>query len=413
MSLPGLRVQLDVTEGPHAGTAIFWTQPGRYTVGRHEKAAVPVPYDLLAAEQQCQIEVTESGCVLQDLSSTTSTQINGVPAGRTLLQSGDRIRFGMTEIQVTADFNAEPPPTVLKRGAHATIDPTASGPGTPSKAATQPFAVPGYRLLRKLGEGAMGVVYEAERLSTQERVALKTIIPVAGSSRGAVQMFLREAEILAQLKHPRIVRFIESAHVAGRVVFAMELIDAVDVKALSQRLTPSQGVPFFCGVLRQVLDALAYAHEQGLVHRDVKPGNILINRDGVRWRAKLADFGLAKNFQLAGLSQITEDGDVKGTLAFMPPEQRLDSRYAKPAVDIYAAAATLYYFLAGVSPFRTLPRSISEIRTGDTSLVLLETVRPDLPRPLINVLHRALAPDPQDRFSSATELREALRPFTK
>jgi eukaryotic-like serine/threonine-protein kinase len=160
------------------------------------------------------------------------------------------------------------------------------------------------------------------------------------------------------LKHPRIVRFIESAHVAGRVVFAMELIDAVDVKALGQRLTQSQDVPFFCSILRQVLDALDYAHERGLVHRDVKPGNILISRDGVRWRAKLADFGLAKNFQLAGLSQITEDGDVKGTLAFMPPEQRLDSRYAKPTVDIYAAAATLYYFLAGVSRFRTLPRSI-------------------------------------------------------
>lgn len=413
MSTAGVRVQVDVTQGPHAGATIVWTRPGCYLVGRHEQASVSVPYDLLAGERQCQIEVTESGCILKDLSGAAATQINGTPASRTLLNSGDCIRFGMTELQVTVDFFAEPPPTVLKRRSFASVESTVSGDTDPSQAIGAPLSVPGYQLIRKLGEGAMGVVYEAERLSTRERVALKTIIPIPGSPRKAVQMFLREAEIMAQLQHPRIVRFIESAHVAGCVVFAMELIDVVDLRAVGQRLTAAQRVSFFCGIVRQVLDALTFAHDRGFVHRDVKPGNILVSRDGVRWQAKLADFGLAKNFQLAGLSQITEDDAVKGTLAFMPPEQRLDSRYAKPAVDIYASAATLYYFLAGASPFRSLPRSIREIRSGDTSLIPLDTVRPDLPPALVQVLHTALSPDVHQRFQSAREMREALHPFSR
>ncbi|HET6424932.1 MAG TPA: FHA domain-containing serine/threonine-protein kinase [Planctomycetaceae bacterium] len=413
MSAAALQVQVKVTEGPHAGMSTVWTRPGRYSVGRHEQAALSLPYDLLAAEHQCQIEVTESGCVLQHLSNTSGTQINGSPASRTLLHSGDRVRFGMTELRIDVEQAAEPPPTVLKRGGFGTLAPTLVTSAASSTATTALSAVPGYRLIRKLGEGAMGVVYEAEQLSTRQRVALKTIIPAPGASRGAVQMFLREAEIMAQLQHPRIVRFIESAHHAGRVIFAMELIDAVDVKTLTQKLTATQRTPFFCGIVRQVLDALSFAHERGFVHRDVKPGNILIGRNGLRWQAKLADFGLAKNFQLAGISQITEDGDVKGTLAFMPPEQRLDSRYAKPAVDIYAAAATLYYFLAGASPFRTLPRTIQDIRGGDTTVIPLNEVRPDLPPPLIEVLHRALSANPRDRYATATELRSALHPFAR
>src|SRR5262249_10767940 len=129
-----------------------------------------------------------------------------------------------------------------------------------------------------------------------------------------------------------------------------EFLATLDWQVLSARWSPAQKIRIACGLMMQVLGALEYAHGRSLVHRDVKPGNILIYRLDGKLAAKLADFGLAKQYTTAGMSQMTREGDVIGSLPFMSPEQFINSREAKPTCDIYSAGATLYWMLSGHEP---------------------------------------------------------------
>jgi serine/threonine protein kinase len=261
--------------------------------------------------------------------------------------------------------------------------------------------IPGYALVRQIGKGGMGVVYEAHRKPGGERVAIKTIIPAPGAAHRQVQLFLREVEVQSQLEHPRIVRFIQSGEHAGQVFLVMEYVETVDLGPLLAPLPRPKQVQVYCGIICQVLEALDYAHQRKFVHRDVKPRYILVTRDGSRLKAKLADFGLAKNFERAGLSQLTGDNEVRGTPAFMPWEQFQSSRYAKPAVDIYAAGATLYHYLTGRSPGHTA--------SPEGAVTGLD----DVPPALAPILSLALVLEPQQRFATAGEMRSALLPFAR
>ena len=161
------------------------------------------------------------------------------------------------------------------------------------------------------------------------------------------------------------------------------------------------------------MGGLSHAHERGFVHRDIKPSNLLVGREGGKFAAKLADFGLAKNFENAGFSGMTRDGATLGTLAYMAPEQVIDARRATPSVDIYSAGATLYSLIAGRPPH-------DSVQANDLILAILERdpepldrVNPAVSGELARVVKRALTIDPGERFSSAQDLREALKPFAK
>lgn len=395
----GMVVRVSVSGGPHAGMTIAWP-PGSYLIGRGAHAQLSLPHDLAASIEHCRLEFTEHGCTVQDLGSRQGTLVNGSRAARSLVESGDVIQVGLSTLSLSVATSAVPEATVLRRSRWN--DPNATTISDENAApAPQLHDIPGYTLGRKLGEGGMGVVYEATRRTSGERVAVKTIVPLAGAGKSAVLLFQREMELLARLDHPRIVRFIESGEHAGQIYLAMEYVETVELTPLIDSMSRSQQVRICCAVICQVLEALAYAHERKLVHRDVKPRNILITRDGSRIFAKLADFGLAKNFELAGLSQLTEDHEIRGTPAFMPWEQFQNSRYVKPAVDIYSTAATLYHFLTGRSPGHTT--------TGVTGSVDFTTV----PEPIAEILHRGLASNPRDRFTTAGEMRAALLPWTR
>jgi hypothetical protein len=204
--------------------------------------------------------------------------------------------------------------------------------------------IPGYHIEHELGRGAMGVVYRARHESSGETVAIKTILPAARPHPAATARFLRETAILRQLSHPHIVAFRESGEADGLLYFVTEYVagkDAARIVRESGPLAIDRAVNLVC----QLLDALAYAHERGFVHRDVKPSNLLITEEDGREVLKLADFGLARAYQESPLSGLTLLGTSGGTPAFMPPEQVLNFRDAQPASDQYSAAATLYYLL--------------------------------------------------------------------
>jgi len=245
----------------------------------------------------------------------------------------------------------------------------------------------------------MGVVYEATRDADGERVAIKTIIPPDAAAERNVLFFQREMRLLALLSHPRIVRYQNSGTHAGQIYLIMEYVETVDLEKLLSRLTPARRVQVACGVACQMLEALEFAHGKKLVHRDVKPSNILASQTDGRLHAWLADFGLAKNFELAGLSQLTADQEIRGTPAFMAPEQARDSRYARPAADIYGLAATLLYWLTGKFASGLQPQELEA-----ASL---------LPAGLPQALNQGLATNPKRRFPTAAAFRDALLPFTR
>jgi len=254
----------------------------------------------------------------------------------------------------------------------------------------------------------MGVVYESVQLSSGRPAALKVIIPPKSADEKSLRLFLREASTLSQLTHKRIVQFYELGLSGGQLFLAMEYVKGIDLKHVMQQPLKPHLVRFFCAITCQVLEALEYAHGLGLVHRDVKLSNILVYRTNNKWRAKLTDFGLAKNFHAAGLSEMTEEGEARGTLAYMPPEQLKDSRYAKPPVDIYATSVLLYHLLSGGFPFQEIGSHdlIARIMHDDPNP--LGTRCPDLPAGLADLVHRALAKQPRQRFRTAAEMRQAL-----
>jgi serine/threonine-protein kinase len=257
----------------------------------------------------------------------------------------------------------------------------------------------------------MGVVYLALRGTDTVPVALKMIIPAATGSRSDVERFLREANILRELNHPHIVAFRDMGDINGGLFFAMDYVRGADAGRLLKKGGPfavGRGVALIC----QLLDALGYAHDRRYVHRDLKPANLLVANENGREVLKLADFGLARVYQASQLSGLTMAGQIGGTVAFMPPEQITEYREARPAADQYAAAAALYNLLTDAFIFNfpnELNKQLLMILTEKP--VPIQDRRSDLPRGLPEIIHRALARDPAQRWPDVRALRQALLPF--
>jgi serine/threonine protein kinase len=268
-----------------------------------------------------------------------------------------------------------------------------------------PVQLDRFELRAELGVGSFGYVFEAWDPRLQRVVALKVQRAGSLASQEEVERFLREARSAAQLKHPSIVSMYETAQTEDNVWFLVcECIDGV---TLEQRLTDGALSPAYAaGIASELADALQYAHEQGVVHRDVKPSNIIIDR---RDRSHLMDFGLAK--REIGDCTMTSDGRVLGTPAYMPPEQAAGtSHHVDARSDIYSLGVVLYEMLTGVRPFH-----------GNRRLLLLQVieddprppraVRPDVPRDLEIICLKAMSKAPSRRYQTAREMADDLRRF--
>lgn len=268
----------------------------------------------------------------------------------------------------------------------------------------------------ELGRGGMGTVYHATDRETGEPCALK----ILSAGTDAAAHVRREMDNSRLLEHPNIVRTHATGLVGGTAYLAMELCPHGDLGTRVREggpLPAAQAVALFV----QVLGGLAYAHTApvtaidvagrrieatGLVHRDVKPANILLA--GAGDTAKIADFGLAKAFQLAGLSGLTHTGSSAGTPAFMPRQQVLDFKYASPAVDVWAAAASLYFALTGYPPRDFRAGRDPWLTAWRGRLVPIRERGVPVPARLATTLDEALAEEPGPRFGTAGGLRAAL-----
>ena len=268
--------------------------------------------------------------------------------------------------------------------------------------------IQGYANLTWVGRSALGTVYRATQLGTGRTVAIKCIRPELQADDRTRSLFIREAAITARLKHPRIVECVNFGLTKEHPFLVMEYVASESLEAIAWRHAPERRVRLAVKAVVRILEALAYAHEQGVVHRDVKPSNVLASTDGGRLHVKLSDFGLAKVFNTAGYSGITPSNEICGTLAYMSPEQLLDSRSAKPDADVYAAVVCLYRLLTREFPHpEGTPVETIQRRLHDDPRPV-RTFNPAVSPELARIIDRGLSRSREQRHCSAAELQAAL-----
>ena len=255
-----------------------------------------------------------------------------------------------------------------------------------------------YRLIEKLGEGGMGTVYRAIHIRLEKTVALKIMKSDRSGNPQAVSRFEREMKAIGSLEHTHIVRALDAGEQGGVYFLAMEYVAGTDLDQLIRRMGPLP-VGDACEICRQAALGLAHAHEHNLVHRDVKPSNLMLSPDGL---VKVLDLGLAQFQQSTGGGlELTLDGQMIGTLLYMSPEQLAGSKSIDHRSDIFSLGVTLYCLLAGGLP----------LDRGQPAAMLPEIskVRPDIPSDVQSLLSKLLAPAPGDRIHSMALVAELLQ----
>ncbi|MDX6498408.1 MAG: eukaryotic-like serine/threonine-protein kinase [Blastocatellia bacterium] len=429
-----MRVTLRVLAGPYTGREFTFDQHDTFLIGRADTAHLYLPEDRFFSRHHCLLEIAPPRCFLRDLGSTNGTFVNGQRVPEAFLTSGDRVQGGQTVLEV--EVQSEQPVTLnsmeaptLTRPTLIPVDCANCGRREQTEAShvnekmsficedcreelkRQPQPVPGYQMIKLLGRGGMGCVMLARDEKTGRSVAIKSLLPEVAVTEVSLRRFMREIQVASALDHPNIVRFLESGTNNGAVYLVTEYVEGSD----AARLADAQGgrLPFRIAIdiVAQSLDALAYAHSKGYIHRDIKESNILVSGTTPNYVAKLTDFGLAKSFTQSGMSGITMAGDMAGTFAYMPPEQIRDFRNVRPTSDIYAIGMTAYSLLAGdtaldLGAHNDIAGTVKAIFEG--KVIPLRERAADVPQKVAEVIERALAKDPVDRWQSAAAMRTAL-----
>lgn len=444
-----MEVVLRVTFGPHAGDERLLQGTRSFVVGRAPHVELPMPDDRLLSREHFRVALNPPHCVLVDLNSTNGTKVNGLRVESAPLRSNDVImagdstfvvRFQETRAGETADARCPGCGSCFVIDGAEPADPLCADCAARRK--KFPRTDPAYLIERMIGDGGMGEVYLAKHLTTHRPVAIKMMPTTRGASERGRSYFRREMQVLKDLLmpsgdcHPNIVAFYEvlvvdrecqliMEYVAGKnalewlgslstVEGPTERSDTVVVRPSQEGDNAAPVLPV-ASALRigwQLLSALAYAHDKGYVHRDVKPSNILVMGPAHRPKVKLSDFGLAKSFrENSEFDALTGQGVIGGSVGFVSPDHIRDFRNLKAAADIYCAAVTLYYLLTMKFPYLGFNPQDAEAYTMilEHPPVPLRVYRPDAPEGLERLLRKALEKHPQARWASASQMAQAIR----
>jgi serine/threonine protein kinase len=269
--------------------------------------------------------------------------------------------------------------------------------------------IAGYEIIRPIGAGGMGQVFLARKRRLNRLVALKVIRQEQGSDPRALLRFHREALASARLSHPNIVELYDAVEADDLHFLVMEYVEGADLEQLLDRhgaLPPSLA----CDYIRQACDGLQHAHDRGLIHRDIKPGNLLVTADGKT--VKLLDMGVARLTETAGEGtpehQLTQTGAVMGTPAYLAPEQARDPRHVDIRADIYSLGCAFYHLLSGKVPFEGVTLAEVVLRHQMEEPVPLTELRPDIPPELQNIVQKMMAKRPEDRYQTPKQVANAL-----
>ena len=445
---PMEQLTLVVEEGPNCGERLPLPMGHVSVVGRAADAQVRLPEDdKKVSRYQAMLEVRALGVEVQDLNSRNGTFVNGARVTRGRLDVGDVLRVGRTSFRLAAADLARAPtepgapavteaedeegglvapvgpvvPTVAVSSLRCSVcganlvdlQPSSWEPCTflcdacaariraGGRRGDEPAELGGFEVLRFLERGGMGAIYEGRQSGTAVRVALKVLCPEFSPGHPLVRRFLREQRLHVSLVNERIVRCYSVNRVSGRseVCIAMEFVPGGSADRLARQASNLRQAVWLAADL---FEGLAYGHERGLLHRDVKPANVLLTLPDASGlvRAKLSDYGLAKNLQEAGGSTTTT-GHLAGSPFFIAPEQLLDLKRVGTSADIYGGAATLYSLLTGTTAL-PVPDDRAGVATVcaavlDATRVPLRARRPDVPAPLADWLDAMLLRDPVHR----------------
>lgn len=420
-------VQLRITEGIAKGKVFTFAAHDTFFLGRHPDCHMHLPDDTFVSRHHFILEACPPQACVRDLGSRNGTYVNGHKVGgrqegespeegarraypEVTLKHGDRIQVGDTalEVHVTqAEKQAGPPPAVpvpsfdeLNPQQLADLLLKAAKKGKAPR-----LDIPGYQIEKELGRGGFGVVFRARRLSDGVPVAIKVLLPRVAVKPVEVEKFLREMSVTAQLRHANIVKLFDQGHCEGIPWFIMEYCEGGSLWDHIQKHGGKLPLKLAQPIMLAALEGLAHAHQSGIVHRDLKPQNILLDR-GV---ARISDFGLAKNFQQAGLSGLSVTGNYAGTPLFMPREQLINFKHLKPVSDVWSMAATFYFMLTGAFPYPfTGKRDPIDVILNE-EVVPIEYRIQFLPKALATEFDRALAIRIQARPLSAGAWLQDLR----
>ena len=417
------RAALRIVRGSRAGEFLTLDDNQTAIIGRGSDASFRIQ-DPSISRRHCQVANTPRGLLIADLGSSNGTFVNGQRLGSGWSQLGPsaQIVFGQNELRVHG-FEGQPAAAPPQQQYHCG---QCGRVITPQEIQQQryrqdtngrlvctdclrsrdfdPDMVDGYQIQKKLGQGAFGAVFLARQLSTGRVVALKTIKPQHVASEKDIQRFFREAETGRQLVHPNITQIYDAGESKGIYYIAMEFIEGSEASKLIEQYGRLD-VGYSLRVAIQIANALQHASERGICHRDIKPENIMITANCV---AKLVDFGLAKNFAEAGASGLTAPGEGMGTLAYMPPEQLDNALNADSRSDIYSLGATIYHLLAGERPFNEKTTRSFIMKILNKMPPPLRQVNPTVPQELEDIVNRAMAKKPEDRYQAPREMEQEL-----
>ncbi len=367
-----------VENGAHKGKSFALSPPGPFSIGRDHTTEICLP-DPMMSRRHCLIEVKSGVYTLRDLGSANGTQLNGERVDERPLKLGDRIIAGDTLLTFLGEDSTDP--LVGKK-------------------------LKGYEILERIGRGGMGTVYRARQISLDRLVALKVLSPEMVEDPSFVARFLEEARSAARLSHPHVVMVydIDDEVVEGQrvVYYSMEYMSGGSVEDLLNReggrLDPEKAL----GIVLETAQGLSYAEQVGLVHRDIKPGNLMIHESGI---IKIGDLGIATRSAGKGILA-SQKGGISGSPHYISPEQArgqdLDSR-----ADIYSLGASLFQMLAGRPPFDGADLKELLLKQVREPPPALEEIRPDLPAGIPPMVAKMLEKDRDQRFAGARALIEA------
>ncbi|MBI3582570.1 MAG: protein kinase [Nitrospinae bacterium] len=251
-----------------------------------------------------------------------------------------------------------------------------------------------YEIVGKIGAGGMATVYKGIQTSLNRPVAIKVLSKIMTENKEIVERFKQEALIIARLTHPNIIHIIDRGIIDGMHYFVMDYIEGKDfVTIIKNKEFDSKKM---VDIVVQVCKGLSYAHKNGVIHRDIKPANIIVDREG---NGMLMDFGIAQLRTGNVDSNLTVNGALMGTLAYMSPEQKTDSGKVTPSTDIYSLGVIMYEMFTAAKPLGRFK--------------LPTEINPKFPKPLENIILKCLEQSPEDRYSSADELKDELLKILK
>jgi eukaryotic-like serine/threonine-protein kinase len=447
------KVILSIIKGKLSGRQYIFDSRTICIIGRSKECTIQIPNDAehrTISRYHCLLDINPPAIRIRDFGSKNGTYVNQEKIGQRQrdqtpesaiklqfpeydLHSGDEVQLGNTIFAVNIEMGLEAInlpellPTTVKANQDLTQPPhlkeiTKRWLLTATNAHDLPD-IRGFNLIKLLGKGGFGEVYLAQHNTSGKLIALKVMLPALAVNEKAVKRFLREIENTKALQHPNVVQVMDYDFFEGLFFFTMEYCSGGTVADLMQRHGGKLSVDIALPITLQVLNGLEYSHNteipcvklsdggfgkgQGLVHRDLKPGNIFLSDHQGTIIAKIGDYGLAKAFDIAGLSGQTATGAKAGTPVFMPRQQLLNFKYVQPEVDIWATAACLYNMLTGSYP-RDFTGNDPFLAVLQNDPVLIRQRDASIPHKLAEVIDLGLQEKPEIYFKRAVDFKKAL-----